>query len=104
MPMITTPGEYKAYIDVFVSDNGHLRHIASFQLGSDSSRVFAKSWLDRFAEHGEALLSKPIQAYLEALRAKGADLTIKPHLTGSERIQTLEEMEKEDPDIFKNPE
>lgn len=108
MTMNATPGYYKTCLDVWYTNNaGHQQHVASFQIYTGPTMTDAAIRLDQFVEKGESTLTPPVRAYLEAMRASDYHLTLKVYIVADgikvPRIQTLEEMEREDPDIFKNP-
>lgn len=109
MPMTSTPGYFKTCIDVWYPNNqGHLQHVASFQIYTGPTMTDAAIRRDQFLEKGETVLTAPVKAYLEAMRASDYQLTISCYIVADgikvPKIQTLEEMEREDPDIFKNKE
>jgi hypothetical protein len=109
MPMTSTPGYYKTCIDVFYPNlKGDMQHVASFQIYTGPTMTDAAIKLDEFIEKGEGVLSDSVKAYLNSLRNNDYELTLKVYIVANgikvPRIQTLEEMEREDPDVFKNPE
>lgn len=109
MPMTSTPGYYKTCIDVFYPNlKGDLQHVASFQIYTGPTMTDAAIRRDQFLDKGEAVLTPPVQAYLNCLRNNDYDLSFKCYIVAdgirNPKIQTLEEMEREDPDVFKNPE
>jgi hypothetical protein len=108
MPMTSTKGYYKTCIDVWYPNlKGDLQHVASFQIYTGATMTDAAIKLDQFLDKGEAVLTPPVQAYLNAMRNSDYELTFKCYIVADgikvPRIQTLEEMEREDPDVFKNP-
>ena len=77
MAMNRTEGFYKTFIEVsYVSDQGDSHHLASFQIYAGKNMTDACVRRDEFREKGIVVLDKPIQDYLEAMRAKKYSLSL----------------------------